>query len=281
MQTTKISKINAQTKLCALIGNPVKHSMSPAMHNAAFDKLGLNIKYIALQVEENQLKQAIKGLKALNIIGLNITIPHKQKVMHHLDKVDLVAKKIGAVNTILNKNGKLHGFNTDLQGAIMSLEEHTVVKNKKVVILGAGGAARSIAFGLKQNKAKVIILNRTVKKAKKLAKQVGCSTMKLDQLDSIKADILINATSVGMHSNTDKSLATKEQLKNFEIVMDIVYNPLETKLIRLAKQAGCTTITGLKMLVLQAAASFEIWTGKKPDIKLMQKVALKKLGGTK
>jgi shikimate dehydrogenase len=272
-------KIDGKTKMCGLIGDPVMHSMSPLMHNAAFEKLGLNFKYLCFRVEKKKLKEAIQSMRALNIAGFNVTVPHKQEVMKHLDEIDAVAKKIGAVNTIVNKKGKLTGFNTDWKGLVKAIEEHTEIKDKKIVIVGAGGTGRAIAFGILKRGGNLTILNRTIEKARELAKELGCKFGGLDLLDTIKADFLINSTLVGMHPHIDESIATKEQLKNFKIVVDVVYNPFETELLKLAKKTGCLTISGLKMLVFQGAESFELWTGMKPDTKLMFHVAKKKLTG--
>lgn len=267
--------INAKTKLCGLIGNPVEHSMSPTMHNAAFKKLGLNFVYLAFKVED--VEHAIKGMRALSIIGFNVTIPHKVEVMKFLDEIDETARKIGAVNTIVNDNEFLKGFNTDWLGAIKSIEEKITVRGKKVVILGAGGAARAIAFGIKNKDGKLTILNRTVGKAKRLSKEVGCNFGPLNDLEHIDCDILINATSVGMYPKENFSLVKKDVLKSVDTVFDVVYNPLKTKLLRDAESVGCQTIEGIDMLVLQGAAAFEMWTGKTPDVALMKKVAIEQL----
>ncbi len=272
-------EIDGNTRICGLIGNPVAHSMSPFIHNAAFEKLGLNYKYFCFKVENNNLRQAIMSMRAIDIKGMNVTVPYKQQVIPFLDELDEVAKKIGAVNTIVNNRKKLKGFNTDYIGLIKAIEEHTTIKGKKIVLLGAGGAARGIAFGIIEKKGSLIILNRTVAKAKELAKEFGCEYGGLELMDKEKADLLINSTSVGMHPKENETIAKKSQLKNFKIVLDAVYNPIETKLLKLARDAGCKTISGLNMLVYQGAASFELWTGKKPDTKLMKKIAIKKLKG--
>lgn len=251
-------KINSQTQLCCIIGNPVEHSLSPAMHNAAYKALGLNFYYQAFRVTD--VKNAIAGIRALGIRGTSVTVPHKITVMQYLDEIDETAKSIGAVNTIVNINGKLTGYNTDYIGAIAALEEKTKLKDKNVVILGAGGAARAIAFGLQEKNAKITILNRNYDKTK---------------LPTV--DILIHATSIGMSPNISESLVPKKYLHKNLCVFDIVYNPKETKLLQDAKKAGCTIIYGYKMLLYQAVAQFQLFTGKNAPVNIMEKVLINNL----
>ena len=266
--------ITATTKLCAIMGNPVEHSLSPLIHNAAFKQLELNYVFLAFKVEH--LEEAVMGIRALNLKGVSVTIPHKVEVMDYLDNVEEVAQKIGAVNTILNQEGRLLGYNTDWSGAIRALEEKIELKSKKTVLLGAGGAARAIAFGLKEKSADVTILNRTVKKAEMLASELNCQYGGLEFLESSKPDILINTTSLGMHPKVGDTPVKKEFLKDV-LVFDIVYNPLKTRLIKEAEQNGCVTIMGLEMFVNQAALQFELWTGRKAPIELMRRVVVEKL----
>ena len=262
-------RIDGKTRVCALIGDPVEHSMSPAMHNAAFKEL--NLKYVCFNVKSHELMKAFDGVRALDILGVNITVPYKIDVMDFLDEIDPIAKKIGSVNTVVNHRGKLKGFNTDWLGLVMSIEEYTSLKGKSVVLLGAGGAARAIAYGVILKGGKLTILNRTIDKAKKLSEELGCDFGGLDEIGKLNGEILINSTS----SSSD--LATREQLKNFKYVLDISYNPLITPLLKEAEKAGCTSIDGLKMLVYQGAASFELWTGQTPDIDLMHSEAKRAL----
>ena len=268
------STITATTKLCAILGNPIEHSLSPLVHNAAFEQLKLNYVFLAFKVE--QLKEAVVGMRALNIKGVSVTIPHKIDVMDYLDDIEEVARKIGAVNTLLNQEGRLLGYNTDCSGAIIALEEKIELKDKKTILLGAGGAARAIAFGLKEKGADLTILNRTVKKAEMLASEINCQYGGLEFLESLQPDVLINTTSLGMYPKMDDTPVKKEFLKNM-LVFDIVYNPLKTRLIKEAEQNGCTTIMGLEMFVNQAALQFELWTGKKAPKDLMRKVVVEKL----
>jgi len=266
--------ITATTKLCAIIGNPVEHSLSPLIHNAAFEHLKLNYAFLAFKVE--QLREAVMGIRALNLKGVSVTIPHKVEIVDYLDDIEEVAQKIGAINTVVNQEGRLFGYNTDWSGAIKALEEKIELKNKKTVLLGAGGAARAIAYGLKEKGTDLTILNRTVKKAEVLASELDCLYGGLERVESFKPDILINTTSLGMYPQVDDTPIRKEFLKSM-LVFDIVYNPLKTRLIREAEQNGCATIMGVEMFINQAALQFELWTGKKAPVELMKNVVVEKL----
>lgn len=262
--------IDGKTKVCCIIGNPVEHSLSPAMHNAAYQELGVNFVYVVFKVEE--LAEAVKGIRALGIRGTSVTIPHKVKIIPLLDEVDKTAREIGAVNTVVNNNGKLAGYNTDSEGAIRALKEVTQLKEKKVVLFGAGGAARAIAFGLKNEGAQILILDRTVDRAQRLANTVGADYAGLDKLERIKsAEIIINSTSVGMTPQVGEAIVSKKHLHKGQNVFDIVYNPQETKLIYEAKQAGCEIVYGYKMLLYQAVRQFELFTGKSSPVEVMEK----------
>ncbi|WP_456472570.1 shikimate dehydrogenase [Methanocaldococcus sp.] len=272
--------INAKTKLIGLIGHPVEHSLSPIMHNAAFRDKNLNYVYLAFDVKPEKLKYVIDGAKALNIVGFNVTIPYKVDIIKYLDSLDKDAELIGAVNTIKIEEDRAIGYNTDGIGARRALEEELgEVKNKKILILGAGGAARAVAFELAKNNY-IIIANRTVEKAKKLAEEIkeklNAEVEYSDLNPNLEGvNIVINATSVGMYPNVDvKPLLTAEQLKDVEAVMDLIYNPLETVLLKEAKKAGVKAINGLGMLIYQGAEAFKIWTGVEPNIKVMKKAIL-------
>lgn len=251
-------EINSQTKLFAVLGNPVKHSKSPLIHNLALQESRLNAVYVALEVKN--IKTAIEAMRELGIIGYSITIPHKVEVMKYVDEVEAKAKKIGAINTIHNKDGKLFGYNTDCSGAMNAVKEKTTLAGKKVYLIGAGGAARAIATGLEEEKAIVTIFNRAIGNAIQLAKETSAEARELKKLDS-NCDILINATSVGMHPNTDATPFPIELLKKEMLVFDVVYNPLETKLIKEAKLKGCETVQGIEMFLGQAFEQFRIWNG--------------------
>jgi len=256
--------INAETQLYGVMGNPVRHSLSPIIHNGAFRRMGLNAAYLAFEVKN--LAEAVSGIKGLGIRGVSVTIPFKTQIIPFLDQLDEVAGKIQAVNTICNEGGKLIGYNTDWQGALAALEQKVDLEGKRVLLLGAGGAARAIAFGLKVRGCQVFICNRSPQKAVDLANELGFVHRPLSFNGRMDADVLVNATSAGMSPNDEESLVPKEILAKEVTVMDIVYKPLRTKLLREAEERGCQTIDGLEMLALQGAAQVEIWTGKKPEI---------------
>lgn len=275
--------INGNTNIVGLIGDPVEHSFSPLMHNVAFKKLGLNYVYIPFNVKKDKLEHAISGASSLSIKGLNVTIPHKINVIKYLDKLDPIAKLIGAVNTI--DFNELKGYNTDGIGAIKAIEEITPIKDKNVLVIGAGGASRAISFYLASNNISSLnILNRNVNKAKSLANDIKIiSNVNYDSVNEIDkylpdTDILIDTTPVGMSPhNQDKPIVTAEQLHEDLVVNDIVYNPIETSLLKEAKIANAKTVSGLKMLLYQGTESFKIWTGKKAPIKTMEEALLKNL----
>lgn len=268
--------INTNTQLCCIIGDPIEHSLSPLIHNAAYKETHTNFVYLAFRVTDVQT--AIAGIKSLGIRGVSVTVPHKISIIRYLDSLDPAAKAIGAVNTIVNNNGKLTGYNTDCSGAIAALEEKTTLKGKRVVILGAGGAARAIAFGLKEKEAQLTILNRTREKAKILAEEVFANYGDLSELNKIEhADILIHTTTTGLGSNKKETLVPKEYLRKNLVVFDIVYNPQETQLLQDAKSAGCEIIYGYKMLLYQAALQFELFTETKPPVSIMEKVLVENL----
>jgi shikimate dehydrogenase len=281
-------EVSGRTKVCCLIGDPVEHTLSPTIHNAAFAHLKLDFVYMAFQVKKQELGNAISGVRGLGIHGLNVTMPHKNAVISYLDELDSTAKFMKAVNTILNDNGKLKGFNTDGVGALKALKENDVNLNgKKLLLLGAGGAANAIAFQAAQEVEELVILNRTPEKAKKLAEALQKKFGKTIEENSLSAsiikeelknsEVLINATSVGMHPNVDQSLVEPSWLRPDLCVMDIIYNPLETKLAKDAKSKGAKVISGVEMLVYQGAASFEIWTNQAAPIKVMKQAVLNRL----
>jgi shikimate dehydrogenase len=271
--------INADTRICCLIGDPVGHSLSPLIHNAGYQALGINYAYIPFRVSD--IRGAIEGIRALGIRVASVTIPHKTKVLKYLDKLDPLAEKIGAVNTIVNEDGVLTGYNTDGDGAIQALEETTALEGKKVILIGSGGAASAIAFGLKAKGAKLVVLNRTEDKAKRLAKKVNAEGFGgLNRLPEISsADILINATPVGMLPKTDQTVIPKDLLHNRLTVFDIVYNPGETRLIAEARERGCAIVYGYKMLLYQAEKQFELFTGRQAPLPAMESALTQALEG--
>ena len=272
------SGLNSETRLCAVIGHPIIHSMSPAMHNALYNNLGLNYCYLAFDVLPERLGEAIEAMKALSIRGFSVTIPHKINSMQYLDWVEPLASRIGAINTIVNDSGKLKGYNTDVFGAISALKERTNINGKKILLLGAGGAARAISFGVLQEGAKLSICDKIEEKAAKLAKETNTEYVKSSNIDNClkDCDILINATNTGMSPNIEETPIPARNLNGL-IVFDIVYNPVETKLLREAKTKGCETINGVRMFALQGARQFELFTACKPSIELMEKIVLERL----
>jgi shikimate dehydrogenase len=282
--------ISGKTRLCGIIGDPVEHTMSPVMHNAAFRQMGVDYLYVPFKVKQEELAKAIDGVRALNIRGLNVTIPHKVTVIQFLDKLDHLAEKIGAVNTIVNDDGVLTGYNTDGAGFLQALLEKGIEpRGKNIVILGAGGASRAISFSLADRGAHLVILNRALELdwAEELAsrisqifaKEVEALELNRENLARVldRANIVVNATSVGMTPNIDETPVTSDLLKPGLIVFDIVYNPIKTRLLREAEAAGAKTISGLDMLVWQGALAFEKWTGLKAPVELMREEAIKVL----
>ena len=284
--------ITGKTRICGIIGDPVEHSMSPVMHNAAFEALGLDYVYLPFHVQGEELKEAINGIRALNIVGLNVTIPHKMAVIPFLDKLDPLAERMGAVNTIASENGELTGYNTDAPGFLQALRAQGIEPDgKSIVILGAGGAAKGISFILAGAGASLVILNRTLSRAEELTSQIAryyhrkITAMTLNEANLKRAfgraDVLVNTTSVGMVPDVDRTPVPGDLLNSRLAVSDIVYNPLETRLLREAKAAGARTINGLDMLVWQGALAFEKWTGQEAPFEVMRQAAMKALQNEK
>ena len=282
--------ITGKTKICGLIGDPVEHSMSPVMHNTAYKKLGLDYVYLPFRVEPEQLEAAVDGLRALNVCGFNVTIPHKVTVIPLLDGLDPIAEKIGAVNTVVNTDGELRGYNTDAAGFLRALLDGGVEPDgKNVVVIGAGGAARAVTYILAERDINLAILNRREELdwaediAELLVEDFSKPVHVLELLDEClaevmpEADILVNATSVGMSPHDDKSPVPAKFLRKDLAVFDVVYNPIDTRLLTEARAAGASTISGIDMLVWQGALAFEKWTGREAPIGLMKKEASKML----
>lgn len=276
MSSMMIMNINAQTYICMVIGDPVKHSLSPQMHNAGYTALGINDQYVyvACHVDVKYIADFMKGIRAMQIRGVSCTLPHKLVVMPYLDKIDSIAKKIGAVNTIVNDHGKLIGYNTDWLGIATPLQKTTSLNNKTVALLGAGGAARAAAFAVTKDNAKLMIFNRTITKAQNLAKDFGGLAFSLDDHERIQtADIIINVTSLGLHEN-ETPLPKKYLTKN-HIVFDAVYGISETKLSYDARKQGAQVIHGREMLLHQGTAQFKLYTGHDAPENAMRKVLQK------
>jgi shikimate dehydrogenase len=259
-----------------IIGDPVDHSLSPIMHNLAFKEKNINAVYGAFRVKASHLSKAVEGIKALNIKGLSVTIPHKEKIMDYLDEIDEVAKEIEAVNTILNKDGILKGYNTDWIGVLKAFEENGVeIKNKEVVVIGAGGASKAVIYALiKGGARKIFVYNRTFDKAKSLEKTFGIIAKPWEELKNASGDIIIQTTSVGLKSW--ETPVEEEIISRFRVAMDIVYLPLKTKFLSIAEKYG-KIIDGLQMLLYQGVEQFKLWTGIEPPVEMMKEAIYKKV----
>lgn len=265
-----IKNIDQHTELYGVIGNPVRHSLGPIMHNAAFSHKGINAVYLAF--ESNDVEGAVKGMRSLGIKGMSVTIPYKSTVIQFLDEIDPLAKEIGAVNTVVNKNSRLIGYNTDASGALKALEEVVSVNGKTCIIVGAGGAARAIGFILKKNNVNLIIANRSVDKGMELSRSLDAEFIEMKQINDVKADILINTTPVGMSPDVDKCPVPENIFNPGMTVMDIIYNPKTTKLLQLAISRRCSILEGINMFIYQGAEQFRLWTEKDAPVDVMKKV---------
>ncbi len=270
--------IGSCTRLCCLIGDPVEHSLSPKMMNAAFRHAGKDCAYLAFKVEKGALKGAVNGLRDLSVVGCNVTIPHKVSVMPLLDKVDASAALSGSVNVISNQNGSLAGYNTDGFGAMKALEAGGAkLSGAKVLVLGYGGAARGISFEIAKNGrvCSIFVSGRSISRAQAFAKElsslVPAAAVPLNRCREVRGDIIINCTPVGMWLAQGEGLLKAEDLESSSTVMDLVYNPPETGLMRAARSKGCRVIGGIEMLVQQGAKAFEIWFGEPAPIEVMRK----------
>lgn len=276
--------LDSHTVMYGVFGDPVKHSKSPLMLNRAFQENGINAAYTAFHVTPEKLEAAVQGIRALGFGGVNVTIPHKLEVMRYLDDIDEGARLIGAVNTIVNRDGKLIGYNTDGIGYVRSLKEETgfQVQGSKLLLIGAGGAARGVAYALaKESPSIIYIVNRSKERAEQLSKDIGrmvqCVSVDLTELSDIpQVDFIVNTTSVGMHPNVDElpidSVWLNRWMSVHTIVSDLVYNPLQTRFLREAADLGATTHSGLGMFVYQGAYAFEYWTGQEAPVAVMRNV---------
>ncbi|BBU40286.1 shikimate dehydrogenase (NADP(+)) [Aeribacillus pallidus] len=273
-----------------VIGDPIGHSLSPLIHNDAFDSLNMNARYHAFQVKGEELEQAVKGMKALGIKGFNVTVPHKVSIIPFLDELDESAQLLHAVNTVKNEDGRLIGFNTDGYGFYLSLKEHidnTNPRDLKVLLIGAGGAARAIYTTLaKEGFAFIDIVNRTAERAHLLKENCSYETKgnvySFQQLDqtSNEYDVIIQTTSIGMKPNIEeKPIELTGRVHGRTVVADIIYNPLKTMLLKEAEKLGLKTVDGVGMFVYQGACAFQIWTNAEPDVSRMKKLVYEKLGG--
>ena len=279
VRASKCQNISGKTKVLGLLGYPVEHSLSPAMHNAAFKHLGLDCCYLTFPVKPELLKDAVKAVRALNLAGVNVTMPHKENVIPLLDKVDADASFIGAVNTIVNSNGKLIGYNTDGRGFMKLLSEaHVSVNKKNVLIVGAGGASRAIGYYLCQSASKLFLYDIDRKKAGKLIrdlKKINNNVFSAGNINNMdKYDVIINATPLGLRKN-DPVPVNVNLLKRRHVVCDLIYK--KTELLDKAARKGCKTLNGLGMLLWQGVFAFELWTGRKAPVEVMRKALTKNL----
>jgi len=255
----RIDHVDAATRIYGVAGDPVEHSLSPVIMNAALRRENVNGVYVAFHAKT--LKDLLHCMREIPLHGISVTMPYKQAIVEHLDNTDAHTAKIGACNTVVRgQDGKLYGFNTDIVGVVRPLEQRLTIENAKVLVIGAGGAARAAVFGLKERGAEVWILNRTAIKAQKLARQAKAHVVKRADLRKTAFDVIINATPVGMGNTKDCPL--KEDEVQAKVVFDMVYDPVETRLLQIARSKGIAVVAGIEMFVHQAAHQFEIWTGK-------------------
>jgi shikimate dehydrogenase len=268
--------IDGQTKIFGILGRPVAHSLSPVMHNAAFRHLGINAIYVAFPVTD--FRMAMSGLRGLGICGVSVTIPFKEEIIPLIDELDPQAARIGAVNTVVNRDGRLTGYNTDWLGAMTALTAKVSLKGQHILILGAGGASRAIAYGIIQGGGRVSLTDVDQARATALVKDLGGEAITLNTVGDCLATVLVNATPVGMTPDVDGIPIDPNRLGRFQVVMDIVYQPLQTRLLREAEAHGCATIDGLQMLIHQATAQFKLWTGQVAPMEIMARAAYQALG---
>jgi len=270
-------KIAGTTKLTGIIGWPIEHTLSPPMHNAAFESLSLDYCYVPFLVSPDALKDSIKAIKALNIRGVNVTAPHKEKVMAYLDEIDREAAFIGAANTLVNTEGRLIGHNTDGRGFMQSLAENAIdPRDKNILIVGAGGAARAVGYSLVQKAKSISLFGRTKTRVQKLVRDLNRVNNSVSSCNDLSAvggyHMIINATPLGLNKEDPLPLDTSS-LKPGQIVYDLIYK--KTRLLERASKRGCVTVSGLGMLLWQGVLAFELWTGRKPDVDVMRTALLR------
>ncbi len=256
------------SKIYGVLGNPIGHSLSPVMHNAAFKATKVNALYGAF--ETSDLEGSIRGMRALGICGMSVTIPFKTSVIQYMDELDPLAEQIGAINTIINVKGRLKGCNTDGLGAMKALEAKIDLAGKRCVLVGAGGAARGIGFMAREKGMEPVIANRSEDRGMALADLLECPFVPLGRIHDIRADVLIQTTPVGMFPQENASPVPDDVFQKDMVVMDAIYNPLETRLLKNARARGCVTISGLEMFIHQGAEQFRLWTGLNPPVNVMR-----------
>lgn len=288
-ETYHYDQINSETVVYGVIADPVGHSLSPQIHNAAFPQCQLNAVYVPFRVPAQNLDQFLADARQLGIRGLSVTIPHKESVIRKLNKVEPAVKGIGAANTIVFEDDSLAGYNTDHRAAMESLDramqspdyDRGPIDGKTVLVLGAGGSARAIVYALQRRNAKVVVASRTTSRAEQLSDQFGCSVVDWETRYSISPDVLINCTPVGMHPFVDETPFEKHHLRPSMVVFDMVYNPENTLLMKDARSQGCLTITGVEMFVRQASLQFKLFTGQEAPWELMREVLKRTIGAAK
>jgi 3-dehydroquinate dehydratase/shikimate dehydrogenase len=272
----RIDMVDAATKVYGVAGDPIEQSLSPQMMNTAFRRENINAVYLPLQTSD--VADLLNCVREIPIQGLSITMPLKEAVVEHLDKTDAVSAKIGACNTIIrSQDGKLYGFNTDVAGVVRPLEQRLNLAGAKVLVIGAGGAARAAVFGLKERNAEVWVMNRTAERGQKLARQAHAHYISRAQLKKLAVDVIINATPVGMNSARPQAPIEATEL-NARYLLEMIYNPVETKLVKMAREKGIQVIPGSEMFVHQGARQFEIWTGKPAPVEEMHRAVLHAMG---
>jgi shikimate dehydrogenase len=263
------------TKIYGVIGQPIAHSLSPLMHNAAFAAAGQKAYFTAFAVDD--LASAIAGIRALGIAGVSVTLPHKTEVIKYLDWISPEAREIAAVNTVINRQGQLCGYNTDVAGALNALTKRVDLAGKRVLILGAGGAARALVYGTVKAGAEVAIANRTSERGQMLAEEFGAQFLSPSEISKFSPEVLVNTTSLGMFPNVEALPLAESFLNSSMLVMDIIYNPLKTRLLKAAEKSGAVIVDGLEMFVGQGALQFELWIGEKAPLKVMRETVLEQL----
>jgi shikimate dehydrogenase len=274
-EDSNTNALSGKTSVYGVLGNPVAHSMSPLMHNAAFTLLGMDAIYLPFEVED--LHGAVAGMKALGIKGASVTHPFKTQIIEFIDEIDNTAQKIGAVNTLVFGKERIRGTNTDWAGAVRCLETLLPIEGHKFVVIGAGGAARAVVFGITSRGGKAIVLNRSVEEGRALAEEFDCVFVPLSEIESARGDCLVNTTPVGMYPKENEMPVPRQVLGTYKAVADVVYNPLKTVLLREAEAAGCMVASGFEMFVYQGTEQFTIWTGRHAPVKEMKEVVYERL----
>ena len=259
----------------ALFGNPVRHSLSPLMHNATYEQMGIDARYLAFHVGD--AAEAVARIREMDIRGASVTLPFKSGILPLLDGADDGARAIGAVNTVTNRGGRLCGHNTDWMGLIGAIRERLAIEGKNFVILGTGGTARAAVYGIRREGGIPRVAGRSAAKAEALAAEFHCPFLPLEELGDFRVDCLINTTPVGMFPDTASSPVGREILPRFGLVVDVIYNPLETRLLREAREHGCAVLSGVEMFVRQGAGQIRIWTGMEPPLARMRTVVRERL----